>query len=313
MSMPNTEQERKPGSEAGARSGPLPAFVLRTARAEIAVRQFVSDLSGKTEYALYIDGDWQFSTDKERIYHESLCVPPWALAAREPPQRALILGGGDGLAARTLNRLTGGQALAVTLVDYDAEFVRLCAANPVLSRINEGSLSAPNLRYECADAFEWVSSRTMTLGGPGEFDLVVVDYPSLSPMEPSSEKNLSRLFSAKHFADILALVAPGGAMCAQFSCPAWIGKGIMEEFISAGSHRGSISLFRFSPHYTAWRDSMEEFLLVAKHPDPFVRRSPEDRASFMDVRRLASLMKCRRVTSVHLEHEELFGGPWMAP
>lgn len=291
---------------------PPPALTLRTSRAEIAVRQFVSPLTGKTEYALYIDGDWQFATDKERVYHESLCVPPWALAEREPPHSALVLGGGDGLAVRTLNRLTGGATggFAITLVDYDQEFVRLCTENPVLREINEASLSSSNLRYECADAYEWVKTRRLHGGEP--FDIVLMDYPGLSPRESEEEQNLRRLFSPEHFADVFELVALGGALCAQFSCPFRTAREIMGHLLS--TYDGAVSLFRFSPHYVPWRDSAEEFLLVIKDADPFIRRSPMIvGAKFMDFRRVASILACRRVSPALLEHEELLGGPWMAP
>ena len=50
--------------------------------------------------AFYINGDLQFDTGDEAVYHEYLVVPAVALAVQRFPQtnlRVLICGGGDGL------------------------------------------------------------------------------------------------------------------------------------------------------------------------------------------------------------------------
>jgi spermidine synthase len=53
--------------------------------------------------AFYINGDLQFDTADEAIYHEYLVIPSIALAVKRFTHTALqvlICGGGDGLAAR---------------------------------------------------------------------------------------------------------------------------------------------------------------------------------------------------------------------
>src|SRR5262245_15921886 len=87
--------------------------------------------------ALYIDGDLQFDSRDEQIYHEALVLPALALAQRRSGEglRALICGGGDGLVARELLR---SQAVAyIDLVDYDAAILDL--ARGELAALNEGS------------------------------------------------------------------------------------------------------------------------------------------------------------------------------
>lgn len=54
------------------------------------------------ELRLYINGNLQFSSRDEYRYHEALVHPP--LSSLKAPQRVLILGGGDGLAAREILR-----------------------------------------------------------------------------------------------------------------------------------------------------------------------------------------------------------------
>src|SRR5918911_5784066 len=88
--------------------------------------------------ALFIDGDLQFDSRDERIYHEALALPALALATRRSsgPLRALICGGGDGLCAREL--LKSSQLAALDLVDYDPVMLALARAD--LQSLNDGSL-----------------------------------------------------------------------------------------------------------------------------------------------------------------------------
>src|SRR4051812_23304420 len=76
-------------------------------------------------FALYIDGDFQFDTADEAIYHESLALPALCLARQARPDglRVLICGGGDGLALRECLRFPG--VASVDLVDYDPSIVEL--------------------------------------------------------------------------------------------------------------------------------------------------------------------------------------------
>src|SRR5687767_481567 len=94
--------------------------------------------------ALFIDGDLQFDSRDERIYHECLVLPAVALAqARaDKPLRALIIGGGDGLAARELLKCQAVEQ--VDLVDYDDRVLDLAVGQ--LSQLNERSLQSSRLR-----------------------------------------------------------------------------------------------------------------------------------------------------------------------
>ena len=49
------------------------------------------------EFAFYMDGDLQFDSSDEAIYHESLALPALCLARQAKPNglRVLICGGGD--------------------------------------------------------------------------------------------------------------------------------------------------------------------------------------------------------------------------
>lgn len=84
----------------------------------------------------YINGNLQFSSSDEYIYHENLVHPVMAAAPRR--DRVLILGGGDGLALREV--LKYDDVKSVTLVDIDPEMTRLARENPWLRKMNGDSL-----------------------------------------------------------------------------------------------------------------------------------------------------------------------------
>lgn len=107
--------------------------------------------------AFYINGDLQFDTADEALYHEYLAVPAIALAVGRFPQgglRVLICGGGDGLAARDVLRFP--QVSHIDLVDCNPEVLEL--ANTVFKPHNAGSLASARVRAHVREAFEFVSA-----------------------------------------------------------------------------------------------------------------------------------------------------------
>ncbi|HEY0634743.1 MAG TPA: polyamine aminopropyltransferase, partial [Gammaproteobacteria bacterium] len=132
---------------------------------------------------LWLNGNLQFSSRDEQRYHEALVHPglaslPWA-------HRVLILGGGDGMAAREV--LKYPHIESVTLVDLDQGITELFSHSADLARLNNGSLTNPRLRVINTDAAKWLEqSREM-------FDLVVVDFP-----DPSNY-SLGKLYSVSFY------------------------------------------------------------------------------------------------------------------
>jgi spermidine synthase len=121
---------------------------------------------------LFLNGNLQFSSDDEYRYHEALVHPAVAALGRTP-RRVLVLGGGDGLAARELLRYEGIER--IDLVDLDHAVTDLFRDLPLAARLNGGSLSDPRVHVVNADAFRWLEE------APGEsWDLAVVDFPDPS-------------------------------------------------------------------------------------------------------------------------------------
>lgn len=118
--------------------------------------------------SFYINGSLQFDTRDEAVYHESLTLPAAALAAARlrRPLKALVLGGGDGLALRDL--LRSAPVEAADLVDYDEEVLAL--GRGAFSPYNAGSLADPRVTVNCADALRFLAAPRRA------YDLVVADF-----------------------------------------------------------------------------------------------------------------------------------------
>ena len=93
----------------------------------------------RQDVRLYLNGHLQFSSVDEYRYHEALVHPAMCLAERRA--NILILGGGDGLAAREVLKHEGVER--IDLVDIDPAVTGLFRDHPMLSRLNRGSLRHP--------------------------------------------------------------------------------------------------------------------------------------------------------------------------
>jgi spermidine synthase len=149
---------------------------------------------------LYLDGGLQFSSRDEYRYTESLVYPALCAGARS----VLVLGGGDGLAARELLRQPGVEK--IVQVELDPDVVEL--ARTTMRSANGGSLDNPRVNVVTDDAMTW-------LRGPhsGSFDAVIVDLPD--PDTPV----LGRLYSTEFYALVSRALAPGGLMVVQAGSP----------------------------------------------------------------------------------------------
>jgi spermidine synthase len=120
---------------------------------------------------LFLNGNLQFSSDDEYRYHEVLVHPAVAALGRGP-RTVLVLGGGDGLAARELLRYPSIER--IVLVDLDAAVTNIFKELPVAVRLNEGALTHPKLTVRNEDAYKYLEDAT------DSFDLAVVDFPDPS-------------------------------------------------------------------------------------------------------------------------------------
>lgn len=155
------------------------------------------------DHWLYLNGNLQFSTFDEVRYHEPLVHPAMQLAASQ--QRVLLLGAGDGLAAREV--LKYEDVAHVTLVDIDPAVTNLARTHPVLREQNGDSLSDPRIEVRNEDAFTYLQrSREF-------FDVIIADFP-----DPKSI-SLARLYSVQFYALVNRHLSPGGVVVTQATSP----------------------------------------------------------------------------------------------
>ena len=152
---------------------------------------------------LFIDGHIQFSSRDEYRYHEYLVHP--AMSVEGSRARVLVLGGGDGLAAREI--LKYADVERVDLVDIDPAMTRIHAELPMLRSLNGDSLRAERVRVVHEDAFSFVNR-----AGP-LYDRVIADFP-----DPHDDA-LGKLYSREFYTMIRRRLRPGGVMVTQSSSP----------------------------------------------------------------------------------------------
>ncbi|WP_180687381.1 polyamine aminopropyltransferase [Streptomyces gossypiisoli] len=115
---------------------------------------------------LFIDGRLRVSGRDERRYHEALVRP----AMNGTHARVLILGGGDGLAAREVLRHPDVRHLDI--VELDPAVVELAGRDPALADLNDHAYDDPRVHVTTADAFRWLR------GAPAAaYDVVIADLP----------------------------------------------------------------------------------------------------------------------------------------
>ncbi|MFF2775152.1 polyamine aminopropyltransferase [Streptomyces sp. NPDC058052] len=118
---------------------------------------------------LYLDGRLRVAGADEYRYHEALVHP----AMNGPRARVLIVGGGDGLAAREVLRY--GDVRSVTVVELDPGVVRLARTDPALAALNGQAFRDPRVRVVHADAFNWLRGTAEHV--QERYDVLISDLP----------------------------------------------------------------------------------------------------------------------------------------
>ncbi|MER5601283.1 polyamine aminopropyltransferase [Streptomyces sp. NPDC002265] len=145
--------------------------------------------------SLFLDGRLRAGGRGERRYHEALVHP----AMNGPHARVLILGGGDGLAAREVLRHLGVRR--VDIVELDAGVVRLARSDPALSALNDHVYGDPRVHVTTADPFRWLRRAPR-----GAYDVVVSDLP-----DPAVTAG-TKLYSLEFYGLTRRVLASGGRL-----------------------------------------------------------------------------------------------------
>lgn len=157
----------------------------------------------RDDLRLFLNNNLQFSSRDEYRYHEALVHP--GLASLPQARRVLILGGGDGMAAREV--LKYPQIESVTLVDLDPAMTRLFSTAPALRRLNADALNSSKLRIINVDALKWLEENEES------FDFIVVDFP-----DPSNFA-IGKLYSAAFYRLLEKHMNAGALVAIQSTSP----------------------------------------------------------------------------------------------
>ncbi len=157
----------------------------------------------KDDYWLFINGSTQFSTYDEERYHEPLVHPLLGLIKER--KDILLLGGGDGLAAREILKYPDVENL--TLVDLDPAMTQLARQDKIFLSINKGSLNDPRVRVINQDAYQFIKNSVDL------YDAVIIDLP-----DPKSV-SLSLLYSLGFYKMVEKHLKPFGSMVTQSTSP----------------------------------------------------------------------------------------------
>lgn len=152
---------------------------------------------------MYLNGQLQFSSLDEKLYHEALVHP--AFAASPEHERVLILGGGDGLALREVLKYSGVKH--ADLVDLDPLVLKAAKEVKSLASLNDYSLRSRRVTVHPMDAQAYLASE------PDPYDIIFVDFP-----DPTG-KTISDLYTTEFYSLLKKSLKPDGVFVCQANSP----------------------------------------------------------------------------------------------
>ena len=147
-----------------------------------------------------LDGCFMTSEKDEFFYHENLVHV--AAVTHPQPERALVIGGGDGGSAEEI--LKHPSIKSVTLAEIDLAVVDI--SRKYLQAVHRGALDDPRLDLRIEDGFAYVRNSTDT------FDLIVLDLTD--PGGPSKP-----LYTPEFYRACAARLSPMGALTLHIASP----------------------------------------------------------------------------------------------
>lgn len=232
----------------------------------------------------YINGNTQFSSFDEHIYHEMLVHPAMALAPRR--KDVLVLGGGDGLAMREILKYPDVET--ITLVDLDPGMTDLARENPALVELNHGSLlnarvkilengalreSTEKRTIHTPNRTDWFAKNEAPVAEvslvnldaalfvdqiQGSYDVIVVDFPDPNNLE------LSKLYAQSFYTRLRQKLNRDGVLVQQATSPVHsreaflcIGRTLVASGFTALPYHENVPTFGDWGFWLAGRDDNE--------------------------------------------------------
>ena len=157
----------------------------------------------KGDYWLFLNHHQQISSRDEILYHEPMVHPAMQICPH--PASVLILGGGDGCAAREV--LKYPEVERITLVDLDPAVTQLAMTHPALVKINQNSLLNQKVEVLNEDGYRFLEETK------DHFDVILIDLPDPRTIE------LCRLYSQEFYTLASRHLRPHGVLVTQAASP----------------------------------------------------------------------------------------------
>jgi len=224
----------------------------------------------RDDIRLFLNGHIQFCSIDEARYHEALVIP--TMEAAPMPKNVLILGGGDGLAAREV--LKYPSVTKIVLVDLDPEMTRLAKTRPELLKINKGALNSPKVEIINQDAMAFVHNDSRF------FEVIIIDLP-----DPNSE-SMAKLYSRRFYAMATKRLAMGGVFVTQATSPFfapeafWSIVATIEQAIKGNDDLAPLLPYPYHVHVPSF--GQWGFVMAAKRPINLDTLSPSVNTRFLN-------------------------------
>ena len=193
---------------------------------------------------LALDNTFQLTTGDQHFYHEMLVHP--VMSKHPSPKNVLIIGGGDGGAAKEVLRYK--EAERVVLIEIDSDVVRYC--KQYLPTV--GAWSDRRLEFECYDGALFVKELASCEPGDFKFDIIIID--SSDPVGPSAA-----LFTNKFYKNCIKCLSKNGILITQSGSPftqrkefIHIVETLRKEFISVWPYFGTVPIYGAGPWSWTW-------------------------------------------------------------
>lgn len=162
----------------------------------------------QNDIRMFINGSVQFSSQDEYRYHESLVHP--AMIAAPSHENILIIGGGDGLAAREV--LKYKDVASLTVIDIDKAITDFAKDNKLMRNLNKDSFRNKKVTIVNGDAWKCLEDANIA------YDIIFVDLPDPDNL------TVSRLYSTTFYKLLSKKISRYGIIVTQATSPLYAHK-----------------------------------------------------------------------------------------
>lgn len=209
---------------------------------------------GQTERCMRLGTAIQLCDSWVDSYHSGLVDVPLSMYANDTSTDALVLGGGDWIAADYLR----AHNVSVDLVDLDSEFLERNKDDAFLEQYHNDSYEYQHLDVHYEDAFAYLQ-RT-----EAQYDVIILDLPG------ATSDDLLHLYSTEFYSLMANSLSPDGVV-ATWGYSEYTYKQHHEAYMNTVNEAG----FQYSVRYWAYDDYNEDgqvrrgerFFLFAPNPN----------------------------------------------